>query len=287
MRDYHAGAQSGTRRAEPDDEQSSACGLAYQDLALLESDDLRPVRVQLELIKPERYLREHAIRSTVVVLGSARIRSAEEACRRIAQLEERRAAGEAVSDLTLRRARRDLQYARYAEEARTFAYTVSKRFQQEGRRDFVVVTGGGPGIMEAANRGAFEAGEHSIGLNILLPHEQHANDFVTPELCFRFRYFAVRKMHFLIRAKALVAFPGGYGTLDELFEVLTLIQTGKIERIPVVLVGSQFWERTIDFRYLEGEGMVDRADLALFHVVDTADAAIGVLRRFYGGQPPR
>lgn len=145
MRDHHANAQSGTPRAEPNDAQSSVCGLAYQDLVLLESDDLRPVRVQLELIKPERYLREHAIRSTVLVLGSARIRSAEEAGRRIAQLEERRAAGEAVSDLALRRARRDLGYSRYAEEARSFAYMVSRRFQQERRRDFVVVTGGGAG----------------------------------------------------------------------------------------------------------------------------------------------
>jgi uncharacterized protein (TIGR00730 family) len=182
--------------------------------------------------------------------------------------------------------RRHLHQARYYEEARRLAHIVSSRVQREQRRDFVVVTGGGPGIMEAANRGAFEAGARSIGLNITLPHEQEPNPYISPELAFRFRYFALRKMHFLLRARTLVAFPGGYGTLDELFEVLTLVQTGKMPRIPIVLVGSEFWQRTIDFEYLVEEGFISTQDAQLFERADTAEDIVAVLAAFYGGTPP-
>lgn len=238
--------------------------LAHEDGDLLTDRDLRPLRLQLELVKPERALRQHAIRSTVVVFGSARMAPARE-------------------DADLDRAER---HRRYLDEARRFATIVSHRFQEEGRRDFVVVTGGGPGIMEAANRGAWEAGARSIGLNITLPHEQLPNPFITPDLAFRFRYFAIRKMHFALRARALVAFPGGFGTLDEVFEVLTLVQTGKMAPIPIVLVGTAFWSRAVDFGFLVAEGMIAPADLGLFTVVDTAAEAVSAIERFYGGTPP-
>ncbi|OJZ17091.1 MAG: Rossman fold protein, TIGR00730 family [Thiobacillus sp. 65-29] len=246
---------------------SPAYRMAHEDPDFLAMDDLRPVRLQLELLKPEHALREEGIDSTVVVFGSARIAAPD--------------AHHAPPDDA--RAR---EHARYYDEARRFAHLVSSRFQQEGRRDFVVVTGGGPGIMEAANRGAFEAGARSIGLNITLPHEQAPNPYISPELAFRFRYFALRKMHFLLRARALVAFPGGFGTFDELFEVLTLVQTGKMARIPIVLVGTAFWRRVVDFDYLLEEGFISPADLELFVRVDTAEQIIAALEAFYHGQPP-
>ena len=237
--------------------------LAHEDGDLLTAADLRPLRLQLELVKPERALRQHAIRSTVVVFGSARM-----------------AANGRDAD-----PERAGRHRRYLDEARRFAAIVSRRFQKEGQCDFVVVTGGGPGIMEAANRGAWEAGARSIGLNITLPHEQLPNPYITPDLAFRFRYFAIRKMHFFLRARALVAFPGGFGTLDEVFEVLTLVQTGKMAPIPIVLVGTEFWRRAVDFGFLVAEGMIDPADLDLFTVVDTAAEAVSALEEFYGGAP--
>ena len=269
--------------------EGSAYRLAYEDLGLLTSDDLRPVRLQLELLKPERELREQGIGSTVVVFGSARIVSQEEARSRLAACESRSAAarassGDDASQLAV--AKRRLEHARHYEEARRFAHLISTRFQQEKRCDFVVVTGGGPGIMEAANRGAFEAGARSIGLNITLPHEQAPNPYISPELAFRFQYFALRKMHFLLRARALVAFPGGFGTLDELFEVLTLVQTGKMARIPIVLVGTEFWRRAVDFEYLTDEGFISAEDRQLFTRVDAAEEIVAVLQAFYGGKPP-
>jgi uncharacterized protein (TIGR00730 family) len=262
--------------------------LAYEDKDFLSSDDLRPLRLQLELLKPEHYLRQHHVRSTIVVFGSARLLSPQQARMQLAQLEEQARAqpDEPLLDARIAHARRQLEYSRYYQEAHDFSATVSRRFQQEGRRDFVVVTGGGPGVMEAANRGAFDAGMRSIGLNITLPHEQEPNSYISPELCFQFRYFGLRKMHFLLRAKALVAFPGGYGTLDELFETLTLIQTGKVKRMPVVLVGEKFWRRVIDFQFLVEEGMIGSGDIDLFTIVDTADEVIAVLHDFYQGVPP-
>jgi uncharacterized protein (TIGR00730 family) len=262
--------------------------LAYEDADFLTSDDLRPVRLQLELLKPERYLRQHHIHSTIVVFGSARLLPPAQARAQLDALEREPGgqSGEPALQAEIARARKQLEYARYYDEARRFADIVSRHFQQQQRRDFVVVTGGGPGIMEAANRGAYEAGARSIGLNITLPHEQSPNPFISPELCFQFRYFGLRKMHFLLRAKALVAFPGGYGTLDELFETLTLVQTGKVERMPIVLVGEPFWRRAIDFEFLVEEGVIARHDLDLFTIVDSADAAVAVLQDFYKGMPP-
>ena len=257
--------------------------LAYEDTEFLASEDLRPVRLQLELIKPEHYLRQHNVRSTIVVFGSARLLPPDIAEAELAALDRR---NDPAPGAEIARAIKQLEYARYYVEARHFAKIVSRRFQKEGRRDFVVVTGGGPGIMEAANRGAHDAGERSIGLNITLPHEQAPNPFVTPELCFQFHYFGLRKMHFLLRARGLVAFPGGYGTLDELFETLTLMQTGRVASMPVVLVGERFWRRAIDFQFLMDEGMIGQQDLALFTIVDSADEAIRVLGEFYHGTPP-
>lgn len=262
--------------------------LAYEDLDFLGSDDLRPLRLQLELSKPEHYLRQHNVHSTIVVFGSARLLPPDQARTQLEALQQGAGgrAGDAAQQAGIARARKQLEYARYYDEARRFSEIVSRHFQQQHRRDFVVVTGGGPGIMEAANRGAHDAGAHSIGLNITLPQEQAPNPFISPELCFQFRYFALRKMHFLLRAKGLVTFPGGYGTLDELFETLTLVQTGKIEPIPIVLVGERFWRRLVDFDFLVEEGMISRDELELFSVVDSADEAVAVLQAFYKGVPP-
>lgn len=262
--------------------------LAYEDIDFLASEDLRPLRMQLELLKPEHALRKQGIGSTVVVFGSARVVSLEEAQASVAECDAQVSDGQSGPRLEQERAAagRQLRHAHYYEEARRFSELISRRFQQEQRRDFVVVTGGGPGIMEAANRGAFEAGARSIGLNITLPHEQAPNPFITPELAFRFHYFALRKMHFLLRAKALVLFPGGYGTLDELFEVLTLVQTGKMPRLPIVLVGRAFWNRVIDFDYLVEERFIDPQDVELFARVETAEQIVGVVQAFYGGRPP-
>lgn len=254
--------------------ESPAYRLAYEDIELLNEDDLRAVRLHLELLKPEKAMREQKVGSTVVVFGSARVCDAPTAR---AGLDATRQAGEPG----LAMAQRRVEQARYYEEARRFAKQVSQRFQNHKRHDFVVVTGGGPGIMEAANRGAFEAGARSIGLNITLPHEQAPNTYITPELAFRFHYFAIRKMHFLMLARGLVVFPGGYGTLDELFEVLTLIQTEKMQRIPIVLVGRSFWQRLVDFQYLVEEGYISPDDARLFQSVDTAEEIMTVIEDFY------
>ncbi|MAZ23167.1 LOG family protein [Roseovarius sp.] len=267
-------------------QKNPAYRLAYEDADLMEQDDLRAMRLQLELIKPERALRRHDVRSTVVVMGSARIVSPDRAQR---QLEDAQTQGNPASPKAKRQvaqAERQVRLSRYYVEAQRFAELVSLRFQQEDRRDFVVVTGGGPGIMEAANLGAYDVGARSAGLNITLPHEQTPNPFITPDLAFRFRYFALRKMHFLMRAKALVAFPGGFGTMDELFEVLTLVQTGKMPKLPIVLFGPEFWTRAVDFDYLVAEGMISPQDCQLFTLVETADQAIAALLDFYQGQPP-
>ena len=179
-------------------------------------------------------------------------------------------------------ARRQLALSKYYDVAREFSRLVSSTCQIDGRCDYVIVTGGGPGIMEAANRGAADVGAKSIGLNITLPHEQHPNRYITPKLSFQFRYFAIRKMHFLIRAKALVAFPGGFGTLDELFETLTLLQTGKTENVMVVLVGRDFWERLINWQLLVEEGLIGEKDLRLFHYAETAQEAWDLISRHNG-----
>lgn len=262
--------------------------LAFEGLDFVDGAEHQPLRLQLELLKPEWHLQQEHVQSTVVVLGSARLLSPEQARARFESAREcaRQQPDDAVLERELTLARQRLEHAHYYDEARRFASIVSQHFQQERRRDFVVVTGGGPGIMEAANRGAFEAGARSIGLNITLEHEQSPNPYISPELCFRFRYFALRKMHFLLRAKALVAFPGGFGTFDELFEVLTLVQTGKVARIPIVLFGRAFWQRAVDFDFLVEEGLVSAEDIALFSIVETAEEATAVLHDFYHGMPP-
>ena len=267
---------------------SPAYKLAYEDIDLLADDDLRAVRLQLELMKPERALQEQGINSTVVVFGSARTLSLQEAQQCLEQAEQACVADpdNPATQKALNVAIRQHRQAGYYEQARAFATLVSKRFQQEKRRDFVVITGGGPGIMEAANLGAYEAEARSIGLNITLPHEQKPNPFITPDLAFRFHYFAIRKMHFLMRAKALVAFPGGFGTFDELFEALTLIQTRKMQRVPVVLFGAEFWQRAVDFDFLISEGVIAPEDHDLFAFVETAEQAVQVLHDFYQGKPP-
>ncbi|HMM67917.1 MAG TPA: TIGR00730 family Rossman fold protein [Dokdonella sp.] len=268
--------------------QGAAYRLAQDDPEFLAGDDLRPVRLQLEMLKPEQSLRAEGIASTVVVFGSARVvpRAAAQAALADAESEQDGAGSDSAPARRLAEARRQLAHSQYYEEARRFSHLVSTRFQQAGRRDFVVVTGGGPGIMEAANRGAYEAGARSIGLNITLPREQKPNPYISPELAFRFHYFALRKMHFLMRARALVAFPGGYGTLDELFDVLTLVQTGKMPGIPIVLVGRKFWQRAVDFDYLVEEGFISAADASLFTRVDTAEEIVAVLEAFHARTRP-
>lgn len=257
--------------------------LAQDDLALLASVDLRPVRMQLELLKAEHALRKHGVHATVVVFGSARILSPEDAQEALAvaqkQLQEQPGNADLQHELAL--AQRRVKQSRWYDEARHFAQMAARCFASEGPCELVVMTGGGPGIMEAANRGAYEAGERSVGLNITLPHEQCPNPFITPELAFQFHYFALRKMHFLLRAKALVAFPGGFGTLDELFEVLTLVQTKKMPRIPIVLVNTTFWQRLVDFEFLVREEMIAPEDARLFIMVDNAHEAVAAIQKFY------
>ncbi len=246
--------------------------LAFQDSDFLLKDELRPVRLQLELLKPELILQEQHIESTVVIFGSARIVEPETAEANLVSIQAEY--GQNNQDQLLARklevARRVLENSRYYEEARKLGHLISSN---TGKDKFVVITGGGPGIMEAANRGAHEAGMPSIGMNIVLPHEQAPNPYITPDLNFQFHYFAVRKMHLLMRAKSLVVFPGGFGTLDELFETLTLIQTHKVQPIPVLLFGKAFWERIINFDALVEEGTISAEDLKLFVYVETAEEA--------------
>ena len=265
---------------------SASYRLAYSDGDFLLRDELRPVRLQLELLKPDLLQQDYGIRSTVVVFGSTRIPDADTAASRLRNAETE-AASHPLDPACLRKveiARRIVTKTRYYEEARKLGNIVTSDSQNGERYEMVVVTGGGSGIMEAANRGAHEAGGKSIGLNIVLPREQSPNQYITPELSFQFHYFAIRKMHFLLRARALVAFPGGFGTLDEFFETLTLMQTGKIKRVPVLLFGKEYWQRIIDFDALVDEGTIDARDLDLFQYVATADEAWNVIQSFHAGE---
>lgn len=266
----------------------SSYRLAQEDLGFLAGDELRALRLMLEFQKPEAILQRLDVRSTVVVFGSARIIPPLEAQARLTHIQTRILEKPADPDLKrqLAIAKRQHVYSRYYDEARQFAKIISTRFQKKGRRELLIVTGGGPGIMEAANQGAYEIGAHSIGFNIALPQEQGPNPFISPELAFRFHYFALRKMHFLLRARALVAFPGGYGTLDEVMEVLALVQTGKVGRVPIVLVGCEFWRRVLDFDFLVDEGMITAADADLVSIVETAEEAIDILYSFYQDKMP-
>ncbi|HMM33755.1 MAG TPA: TIGR00730 family Rossman fold protein [Thermoanaerobaculia bacterium] len=257
---------------------------AHEDLAWLARDELRGTRLELELERAEAIISEAGVTGTIVVFGGTRVVEKPEALRRLAEAEAAAAAapGDAEALRVVERARRVLAKARYYDEAREFARIASTTCLKNGRCDFVVVTGGGPGVMEAANRGAFDVGATSLGFNIVLPHEQFPNPYITPGLCIYFHYFATRKMHFLIRAKALVAFPGGYGTLDELFETLTLIQTRKMPPVPVVLFGREFWEKAINLDYLVEEGTIAPEDARLVSYAETAAEAWEAIARFHG-----
>ena len=257
--------------------QSEAYKLAFQDKEFLLREELRPVRFQLELLKPEMLLDEAGIASTLVIYGSARIPEPAKADALIAA---------ATDDRSRIIAERLKEKSRYYDEARKLAQIASKcGIADEAGRHFVVCSGGGPSIMEAANRGAADVGMDSIGLNIVLPHEQAPNEYVTPDLSFQFHYFALRKMHFLIRARAVAVFPGGFGTFDEFFELLTLIQTGKIERMPIMLFGGEFWNRIINFEELILEGVINPHDIGLFQMVDTAQQAWEAICAFYNIVP--
>lgn len=231
--------------------------LAFADPDFLCREELRPVRLQLELLKPEMELDAQGISSTIVLFGGARIPSP-------AQKDNART--KTLSELS-----------RFYDEARTFAHLMTVKSMETGGHENVIVTGGGPGVMEAGNRGAIDAGGKSIGLNIVLPHEQAPNEYVTPELCFNFHYFAIRKMHFLMRAKAICVFPGGFGTLDELFETLTLIQTGRMEPVPVLLFGKSFWDGILNWDVLADAGTISEEDLDLFKFVETAQEAVDII----------
>ena len=261
----------------------SSYDLAFTDPEILLHPELRSVRMQLELLKPELIQREEGIESTIVMFGSARILPADVAQEKL-HVAQQLPVG-AARDQAIRLAQRGVEMARYYEEARAFATLVTNHSAQL-QTPIYVVTGGGPGIMEAGNRGAYEVGGKSIGLNIVLPHEQEPNPYITPKLCFQFHYFALRKMHFLMRSVALVCFPGGFGTLDELFEALTLMQTGKCRRRPVLLFGKDFWTKLLNVDHLVETGMISPDDVNLFRFVETADEAWATLQKEYGlGQP--
>jgi len=257
---------------------------AHEDFGWLSRDELRGTRLELELRRAEAIISEAGVTGTIVVFGGTRVVERPEGLRRLAAAEAAAAAapGDAEALRALERARRVVAKARYYDEAREFGRIVSSVCQRDGRCAFAVVTGGGPGVMEAANRGAFDVGAKSLGFNIVLPHEQFPNPYITPGLCIYFHYFATRKMHFLIRAKALVAFPGGYGTLDELFETLTLIQTRKMPPVPVVLFGREFWEKAIDLDFLVEEGTIAPEDARLVSYAETAAEAWETIARFHG-----
>lgn len=237
--------------------QSPSYRLAYMDHDFMFRDELRPVRLQLELLKPDLMMAEYGVESTVVLFGGARIPE---------PAKKDTARTETLAELS-----------KYYAEAREFARIMTERAQQNGHKQNVIVTGGGPGVMEAGNRGALDAGGVSIGLNIVLPHEQTPNEYITPDLCFNFHYFAIRKMHFLMRAKAIAVFPGGFGTMDETFEALTLIQTKRMKPVPFLMFGREFWENIINWEALAEAGTIAHDDLELFQFVETAEEAVAAI----------
>ena len=257
--------------------------LAELDLDFISRPEQRPVRMQLELDKAETVLREGGIRSTVVVFGGTQIVPRETAEARLADAEARLGQNPQLplAQRDVQRAKSCLAKSHYYDEARQFSQLVSEYCHQGEKCDLVIMTGGGPGVMEAANRGAFDVGAKSIGLNIVLPHEQEPNHYITPELCLQFHYFALRKFHFILRAAALVIFPGGFGTLDELFEVLTLRQTGRMQEIPIIMYGSEFWRRIINFQALADEGVIADDHLKLIHFADTPEEAWKLVVEFH------
>lgn len=246
---------------------------ADEDVEFLQSGDARGVRLQLDYLKPHLLLNRHNVQRTIVVFGGTRIQEPEAAKRKVAALRLAQAAEPHNRELSRRLtiAERLLAKSEYYDVARAFGRLVARSNKMAEAQRLVVMTGGGPGIMEAANRGAYDAGAETVGLNIHLAHEQYPNPYITPELCFRFHYFAIRKLHFLLRAKALVAFPGGYGTLDELFETLALVQTRTIKPVPVVLVGERYWQHVFNADFLVEEGVIDPEDRELFWFAETAE----------------
>lgn len=255
----------------------NAYRLAFADPEFLLRKEARGVRFQLELLKPDLDLEAAGVHRTVVVYGGARFLDPKVAKKRLIQARE---GGDAK---TIKQAERALDNSRYYADARAFGRLVASYSQHQVQPEerLYICTGGGPGVMEAANRGAHDAGMPSVGLNIGLPHEQHTNPYVTPHLAFKFHYFALRKMHFMMRARAMVAFPGGFGTLDELFEVLTLVQTRKASRVPIVLYGSSYWNRLMNLEVLAEEGAIAAEDLELFSLVDEPQQVWDVIREFY------
>ncbi|MEM6886533.1 MAG: TIGR00730 family Rossman fold protein [Pseudomonadota bacterium] len=258
----HASTDREATQDVPDTPQTRAPAyrLAFADNDFLCREELRPVRLQLELLKPQMHLDAMGINSTIVLFGGARIPD---------PVDKHTARTKTLAELT-----------HFYEVSREFARLMTLKSMASGGRENVIVTGGGPGVMEAGNRGAQDAGGHSIGLNIVLPHEQAPNGYVTPELCFNFHYFAIRKMHFLMRARAICVFPGGFGTLDEIFETLTLIQTGRMQPVPVLLFGEAFWTRIINWEALADAGTISQEDLDLFRFVDSAQAALDLIENW-------
>jgi uncharacterized protein (TIGR00730 family) len=257
--------------------------LAEDDSELLARPELRPVRMQLELLKPELAFVRHQIQSTIVVFGSTRISDPESSRRRLEAAEQhlKQQPEDPLRKREVQRCRRLDSRSHYYNAAREFSRLVSIACAKPGESEYVTITGGGPGIMEAANRGAYDAGEQSIGLNITLPTEQAPNPYITPELCFRFHYFALRKLHFLLRAKALVVFPGGFGTLDELFDALTLRQTQRMQEIPIIIFGREYWDQVIDFQFMADSGTIADRDLELFRYAETPAEAWDIIVAFH------
>lgn len=256
---------------------------AYEDIELLKQDVMRPIRMELEVLKPELYFQHFNIENTIVCFGSARIAEEKKAKKQVQEAREALAKNPTDSQLQEKLATAEglASLSKYYEEARHFAQLVIEKSNNK----LAVVTGGGPGMMEAANRGAFEKNGISIGLNITLPHEQRPNDYITPNLAFLFHYFAIRKIHFVMRSKAFVVFPGGFGTFDELFEILTLVQTGKKSRIPVILVGKQFWNEVINLNALARYGVISPKDALSVPIVETAEEAWEEIEKYYKNKP--
>ena len=258
--------------------------LAYRDPDFIGSEDLRPLRLEMELLKPEMILDEMGIVSTVVIFGGTQIAPRDEAEEKMAEAKTAIAKDpdDPQAKRLMIRAERVLKKSRYYEECREFAKIVTTYNKEFRDGEFIVKTGGGPGIMEAGNRGAFEAGGKSMALNIILPFEQTPNSYITPGMCFQFNYFAIRKMHFLLRAKALICFPGGFGTLDELFTTLTLRQTGRMQDIPIILYSKEYWDGIIDFQFLADEGVIADSHLDLFQYTETPEETWQVIKDFHG-----
>lgn len=258
---------------------SSSYKRAYEDVELLKKPPLRSVRVQLELLKPDLYLLAKNINETVVCFGSARVRPEKESKARLAQAQKELAKKPGNKKLqdAVRAAKGLLSLSKYYDMGRE----LGKLIVTKSKKRFAVITGGGPGLMEAANRGAYENGGVSIGMNITLPHEQEPNPYISPDMAFLFHYFSIRKMHLVMRAKAVVVLPGGFGTFDEMFELLTLVQTGKKERIPIILVGKEFWNSVMNVKALADYGVINADDPKVFQVVNTAREAWDIIAKFY------